>query len=97
MSVNAVMLKPIDKVVTVVDDVKKGDTVVYKKEEVDCQVVAVEDIPAFHKISVVDLEKGEEVIKYGQTIGGMIQDVEKGSWISHKNIISLPRNYEDEL
>ena len=97
MSVNAVMLRSVDKVVTVVDDVKKGDTVLYKKDDVECEIFAVEDIPAFHKISVVDLKKGEEVTKYGQVIGGMTEDADKGSWISHKNIMSLPRNYEDEL
>ena len=97
MSVNAIMLRPVDKVVTVVSDVKKGDAVVYNKDGAPYEVVAVEDIPAFHKIAVVDLKKGEEVIKYGQIIGGMMQDAEKGSWISHKNVMSLPRNYDDEL
>ena len=97
MNVNAVMLNKIDKVVTVVEEVKKGDLVNYTKDGVPCIVEAIEDIPAFHKISVTDLKEEEHVIKYGQIIGGMLMDVPKGSWISHKNIKSLPRNYEDEM
>ncbi len=43
------------------------------------------------------MKKDEHVIKYGQIIGGMTSDADEGCWISHKNIMSLPRNYEDEL
>lgn len=97
MSVNAVMLRPIDNVVTVVDDVKAGDTVRYEMEGKSMEVVAKEDIPAFHKISVRPIKNGEHIIKYGQIIGGIVVDAEEGRWISHKNTISLPRNYEDEM
>ena len=97
MNVNAIMLREEDKVITVVGDVKKGDTVNYKKGDESCQVIAAEDIPSYHKIAIVDLKKDEEVIKYGQIIGAMMADAEKGCWISHKNVMSLPRNYEEEL
>ncbi len=98
MTKNAIMLRPIDNVVTVVADVVKGDTIVYLKDNEQCSVTALEDMPAYHKISVADLKKGEHIIKYGQIIGGLdIEFAPKGTWISHKNIISLPRNYEDEL
>lgn len=97
MNVNAIMLTADDKVVTIVGDVKKGDTVSFKKGDNPCEVVALEDIPAFHKIAIVDLKKDEEVIKYGEIIGGMRADGKQGCWISHKNVMSLPRNYEDEL
>jgi len=98
MTVNAVMLRPIDNVVTVVGDVKAGDTVVFTKEGNQESVVAGEDIPAYHKIAVKDLKKDDHIIKYGQVIGALTTDeAKKGSWISHKNIMSLPRNYEDEL
>ncbi|MCQ4727056.1 UxaA family hydrolase [Anaerotignum faecicola] len=97
MSVNAIMLRPIDNVVTVVGDVKAGDTVNYVMDGKNESVVAKEDIPAFHKISVKPIKNGEHIIKYGQIIGGIVVDAEAGQWISHKNIISLPRNYEDEL
>lgn len=98
MSKNAIMLRPVDNVVTVVADVAKGDTITYLKDGEKCSVTALEDMPAFHKIAVADLKKGDHIIKYGQIIGGLdVEAAPKGTWISHKNIISLPRNYADEL
>ena len=97
MDKNALMLRPIDNVATVVVDVLKGDNVYVNKEGEKICVSAFEDIPAYHKIALEDLKTGDKVIKYGQVIGAMTADAVKGSWISHKNIMSLPRNYEDEL
>ena len=98
MTKNAVMLRPIDNVVTVVSDVEAGDTVVFTRDGEQCSVEALESIPAYHKIAVSDIKKGEHIIKYGQIIGGLtVDEVKAGCWISHKNIMSLPRNYEDEL
>ncbi|MGL4790736.1 MAG: UxaA family hydrolase [Anaerotignaceae bacterium] len=97
MSVNAIMLRPIDNVVTVVGEVSKGDTINYVKDNQQCSVEAKENIPAFHKVAIADVKTEEHIIKYGQIIGGATSDIEAGMWVSHKNIMSLPRNYEDEL
>ncbi len=97
MDKKALMLRPVDTVATVVEDVEKGDKVCYVKDGVQMSVTAKENIPAYHKIALKDMKKDEHVIKYGQIICGMTSDAEEGSWISHKNIMSLPRNYEDEL
>ena len=98
MDKKAVLLRPVDTVATVVEDVVKGDVITYLCDGEKRSVTAMEDIPAFHKIALKDMKVGEHVIKYGQIIGGLSVDaVVAGQWISHKNIISLPRNYEDEL
>ena len=97
MDKKAVLLRPVDTVATVVEDVVKGDVITYLCDGEKCTVTALEDIPAFHKIALKDMKVGEHVIKYGQIIGGMTSDAATGCWISHKNIMSLPRNYEDEL
>jgi len=97
MDKKAVLLRPVDTVATVVEDVVKGDVITYLCDGEKRSVTAMEDIPAFHKIALKDMKVGEHVIKYGQIIGGMTSDAVTGCWISHKNIMSLPRNYEDEL
>ena len=97
MEKKALMLRPTDNVATVVDEVSAGDTVYIDKDGERICVTASENIPMYHKIAITDLKTGEHVIKYGQIIGAMTSDAVKGSWISHKNIMSLPRNYEDEL
>ena len=97
MDKKALMLRPVDTVATVVEDVVKGDKICYVKDGEACSVIAKENIPAYHKIALRNMKTGEHVIKYGQIIGAMTADEEEGMWISHKNIMSLPRNYEDEL
>lgn len=96
MRVRAILLQPVDKVVTVVDDVAAGDTVFYEKEGQQMEVTANEAIGAFHKVAITDMKNGEQVIKYGQVIGAMMADAKAGDWISHKNVRSLPRNYDEE-
>ena len=43
------------------------------------------------------IAKGEHIIKYGEIIGGAQVDIPVGSWVSHLNIESLPRDYGSEL
>jgi galactarate dehydratase len=46
-----------------------------------------EFIPQGHKLSIRDLRKGEEIIKYGQVIGYAIDDIPKGSWVNEDNVV----------
>ncbi len=52
------------------------------------------DIPQGHKIALVDLKKGENVVKYGAPIGHVTQEVKKGDWLHTHN---LKTNLEGEL
>ena len=97
MEVNSVLIDKKDSVVTVVGEVKKGDTVNYLSEGQTLSVKAVSDIPIYHKIAVVDLKKDEMVFKYGQVIGKATEDIPKGGLVNHFNIASIPRKYEDML
>lgn len=69
----------------------------YRKGEDYLSVKAEEDIPFCHKIALTDLEKGDEVLKYGELIGKTTCSVKKGHWVSHENIYSVPRDYESEF
>ncbi len=46
-----------------------------------------EFIPQGHKVSLKDLKKGEEIIKYGQVIGYAAEDIAKGSWVNEDNVL----------
>ena len=46
---------------------------------------------------MVDLKKGDEVIKYGESLGEMTEDAAKGHWVSHNNLVSVPRDYDSEM
>ena len=71
--------------------------VVYRKGQEFCTVKAEENIPYCHKVALVDLKKGDEVIKYGKSLGVMTEDAAKGHWVSHNNLVSVPRDYDSEM
>ena len=59
--------------------------------------MALEDIPYCHKAAIQDIDQGEEVLKYAEVIGVALAPLPKGSWVSHRNIQGIPRDYESEL
>ena len=91
----AILLDVKDNVATCTADVAVGVTV-------ECMgggratVKSVEAIPSWHKIALRSIRKGDKVIKYGETIGEAIADIAEGGWVSHQNIVSVPRDYADE-
>lgn len=48
--------------------------------------LALEEIPASHKIALRDISAGEEIIKYGQTVAVSTRDIKKGEWVHTHNL-----------
>ncbi|MCW3979440.1 MAG: UxaA family hydrolase [Candidatus Bathyarchaeota archaeon] len=79
-----------DNVATATSDVGEGEVVevlsphgvVIERPE------ASEPIPFGHKIALVDLGMGEEVIKYGEVIGVASQEIAAGVWVHTHNVES---------
>lgn len=97
MKINALMMDAADNVVTCVNEVKKGEKVVYLKDNKECTVTALEDIPYCHKIAVEEIGKGESVIKYGESLGDVSVRISAGQWVADHNLFSVPRDYGAEL
>ena len=97
MKVDALIMDPKDNVVTCVRDVKAGEVVHYRSKNEDLEILAKEAIPFSHKISLTDLEEGQEVIKYGELIGKTTRKINAGCLVEHNNIYSVHRDYESEL
>lgn len=97
MKINALMMDETDNVVTLVNDVPKGEIVYYQVGDQILSVKTEEDIPYCHKIALKDLDAGDDVIKYGESLGKLTEAVKRGAWISEKNLKSVPRDYESEL
>lgn len=55
---------------------KIGDRIIEMKNE----------IPAGHKIALCKIKNGEAIIKYGESIGVAIVDIEAGEWVHSHNI-----------
>ena len=95
MEIRAIMLDARDNVATLTQAARPGDTVRCiggTGETVESRA----DIPIWHKITLKPLSKGTAVLKYGESIGELTEDVEKGAWVSHLNLRSVPRDYAGE-
>ena len=57
-----------------------------EKGYIENGITAIEDIPFGHKIALFDIEKGENVIKYGNPIGHAKCDIKKGNHIHSHNL-----------
>lgn len=97
MEINALLMNENDNVVTCVKEVSAGEEIVYRKGSEMCHLKAVETIPACHKAALVPLDEGTDVHKYGELIGRTTAPIEAGGWVSHENILSVPRDYDAEL
>lgn len=93
----AIRITEKDSVVTALKMVSPGETVYYFDGDVLQTIVVKDSVPAYHKIALAPIKKGDLIYKYGEVIGGAMVDIDQGEWVAHHNIMSLPRNYEDEL
>ena len=97
MKINALLIDDIDNVVTCVADVPSGSDVCYRKGDTLLSLRAEEDIPYCHKIALKDFAEGDEVIKYGESLGVTTEAVKKGHRLWDKNMRSVPRDYDSEF
>lgn len=97
MEINALIMDPVDNVVTCMTEVQKGQIVVYRNGDEVCTQEAVENIPYCHKIAVTNIPKGTNVIKYGESLGEVAENIIAGQWVADHNLFSVPRDYDNEL
>jgi len=87
--INAILLNPNDSVVIVTQEVSKGEVISYKDVEgntVNLQVVM--DIPCYHKVAIKDIQKGQNILKYGEIIGKASKDIRRGEHVHEHNLES---------
>lgn len=80
---NAIQLNPKDNVAMCLSEIKEGDMII-----LDDNVLfyAQNDIPFAHKVSLIDLPQGENIIKYGYSIGKATYPIAKGEWVHVHNV-----------
>jgi (2R)-sulfolactate sulfo-lyase subunit alpha len=50
------------------------------------QLTAGADVPIGHKVALKDLKSGDTAVKYGEDIGRIVADVEKGGHVHVHNL-----------
>ncbi|MDH7507939.1 MAG: UxaA family hydrolase [Methanomassiliicoccales archaeon] len=88
MKRKAIKINEKDNVATALTDIQSGEIVVIKgvKEE---EVKVVQDIPFGHKIALMYIPEGSEIIKYGEVIGRATSGIKKGEHVHVHNVESL--------
>ncbi len=69
-----------DNVAVVVAPTTKGEAIE------GTSLVALCDIPQGHKVALVDIGKGEKVVRYGVVLGYAMEDIKAGGWVNEFNI-----------
>lgn len=73
-----------DNVAVVLDDggLRKGEVIAVDGMD----VTVAEDIPRGHKLALMPVEQGADVIKYGYPIGSATRRIEPGEWVHSHNL-----------
>ena len=83
----AVRISDLDNVAVVVAPASKGEILE------GTSIKALCDIPQGHKVALVDLKKGDPVIRYGVILGYALEDIKAGGWVNEFNL-ALPSSPE---
>jgi len=86
----AIQIDGEDNVATTTSDVVSGEAVEVLSPEggVISKPEVIVSVPFGHKIALVDLGKGDPVIKYGEVIGVASRPIKKGEWVHTHNVES---------
>jgi altronate dehydratase len=82
---NILIIHPRDNVAVALRSLHVGEQTIAKEIE---GFPALEEIPASHKIALRDISKGEEIIKYGETVAVSTRNIKKGEWVHTHNLES---------
>ncbi len=84
-----------DDVGVAVQDIKAGEKVmgvdIHNGEEF--HVTANHDIQLGHKIALKSKKQGENLIKYGENVGKVTQDIKVGDWVHTHNLKTARWDY----
>jgi len=89
MAAKAVLIDLHDNVATLISDAERGDTVsVTYQGKTKMRLKANRKIPFGHKIAIAPIKKGEQVLKYGTSIGVATKAIKPGDHVHIHNIES---------
>jgi len=86
----AVQIDERDNVATATSDFEEGEAVEVLSPEgiIIMRPETSDSIPFGHKVALVDLDKGENVVKYGEIIGVASRRISAGEWVHTNNVES---------
>ncbi len=82
------VVTPEDNVGTFIRETEEGETVEIEVGDEVREITLNESIEFGHKVALEDIEEGEDIIKYGTSIGYASTTIEAGDWIHVHNVDS---------
>ena len=76
-----IKIHDLDSVAVAVEPLEKGGSVNVCGED----IVMLNDVPAGHKFSLLDIARNENIVKYGYPIGHAVCDIKKGEHVHVHN------------
>jgi len=89
MPADAILIKEEDNVATALHDLEAKREAAVRLGQGEKKVLIAEPIPFGHKFAVRKIDKGENILKYGEVIGRATRDIEAGAHAHVQNIESL--------
>ena len=89
MKTDAILIKEADNVATALRDIRPEEDATVGIGEKQREVRIQGAIPYGHKFAVKHIEKGDDIIKYGEVIGRATDDIPLGAHAHIQNIESL--------
>jgi altronate hydrolase len=90
MSQKVLKVQPDDNVIVALQDLPKGEKVIYNGVE----YTVVDDVSAKHKFFEKDMKAGDEVIMYGVLVGKAQTDIPRGGLMSTSNVKHASESYD---
>lgn len=85
----AMRINPDDNTATALNDIDAGENIsLVSKSGPVGEMTAKQSAPFGHKLAVVDIKKGDKILKYGEVIGLATQQISKGDYVHTHNVES---------
>ncbi len=82
------VMNPQDNVATTIQELKKGEKVTVTVGEEKREITITQDIPFGHKFAIAGIAKGDDVFKYGESIGRASLEIQPGDHVHVQNLES---------
>jgi altronate dehydratase len=89
MMKRAMRIGPDDNTATALNDIDAGETIsLVSKSGPVGEMTTRQAVPFGHKVAVIDIKKGDKILKYGEVIGLATQPINKGDYVHTHNVES---------
>jgi altronate dehydratase small subunit len=89
MQTKALIMNVVDNVATAICPLHEGEAVSPDTAGERIEIVIKNAIPFGHKFALKDIDRGETIVKYGETIGKSVSAIGKGEHVHVHNVEGL--------